>query len=84
MRNDAQIHDYLMAHPDILVAMEQKAQADQDMADEAASQAAVDRLGAKAFFDPKIAYVSGPANAKTTASSCSTTTVPIAGPRSRR
>jgi len=66
VHNDSAIHDYLMAHPDILAAMEQKAQETQDEADETASQDAVDKLGPKAFFDPRVAYITGPANAKRT------------------
>jgi len=60
------IHDYLMSHPDIIVAMNDKFQADQEAADDATRQQAVDKLGQKAFFDPRFAFVSGPANAKHT------------------
>jgi protein-disulfide isomerase len=64
--NDARLHSYLMAHPKL--AYEMQAMADVQEAEEAAkrSQAAVDRLGKKRFFDPAIAYVTGPANAKNT------------------
>lgn len=62
--NDAAIHNYLMAHPELVVAMANKAQAEQDAEDDTARQNAVDALGLKAFFDPKLAYVTGPANAK--------------------
>lgn len=64
--NEAAIHDYLMAHPDIVVAMTDKLQEQQDEADDHASQQAVDKLGLKSFFDPKVAYITGPANAKKT------------------
>src|ERR1700691_1416408 len=58
------IHDYLMAHPEILVDMTNKLQSDQQTQSDNAQQAAVDKLGMKAFFDPKVAFVTGPKNAK--------------------
>jgi len=58
------IHDYLMAHPTILSEMNDKAealaQADQDKA----AAAAMKKLGLNTFFDPKIAFITGPADAK--------------------
>ena len=41
-------------------------QAQQAAADQAKRQAAVDKIGLAKFFDPKLAFVTGPANAKTT------------------
>jgi protein-disulfide isomerase len=64
--NDKAMHDYLMAHPAILVDMQNKLQLDQDQATANAQQAAVNKLGMKAFFDPRLAFITGPANAKTT------------------
>jgi protein-disulfide isomerase len=64
--NDAAIHAYLMDHPSILVDMTNKLQADQSDDDDKARQAAVDKLGMKPFFDPRVAFVTGPADAKTT------------------
>jgi protein-disulfide isomerase len=64
--NDKAIRAYLMGHPSILVDMTNKLQADQAATDDATRQAAVDKLGMKAFFDPRVAFVTGPANAKTT------------------
>ncbi|MGB8366426.1 MAG: DsbA family protein [Rhizomicrobium sp.] len=63
---DAALHDYLMAHPEILVDMQTKLQAEQDAATQETQQDAVDKLGTKAFFDPRFAYITGPANAKRT------------------
>lgn len=60
------IHDYLMTHPEVLIAMSNKLQMQQQAAGDAARQAAVDKLGVKSFFNPDIAFVTGPANAKTT------------------
>ncbi len=57
------VHDYLVSHPEILVDMTTKLQADQDEQTRKARQAAADKLGAKAFFDPKVAFITGPAKA---------------------
>jgi protein-disulfide isomerase len=62
---DAAMHDYLMAHPAILVDMQNKLQLQQDQATADAEQANVNKIGLKAFFDPRVAFVTGPANAKT-------------------
>ena len=64
--NGPAIHAYLMAHPEIVADMSNALQQQQDDAEALASQHAVDKLGVKAFFNPKIAYITGPANAKTT------------------
>ncbi|HEX3430553.1 MAG TPA: DsbA family protein [Rhizomicrobium sp.] len=60
------IHGYLVAHPEVLVEMSSKLQTQQDEQEDSSRQAAVNKLGLKVFFDPKIAFVTGPANAKTT------------------
>jgi protein-disulfide isomerase len=64
--SDKAMHDYLMSHPGILVDMTNKLQESQDTSEDTARQAAVDKLGQKAFFDPRLAFITGPANAKTT------------------
>jgi protein-disulfide isomerase len=53
-----------MSHPDIVFAMSEKAQVEQSDNEERQLQAAVDKIGLQKFFDPRIAYVTGPANAK--------------------
>lgn len=63
---DARIHDYLLANPKILVAMSDKLQNDQQASEDSSRQQAVDKIGLKAFFNPRLAFVMGPANAKTT------------------
>jgi protein-disulfide isomerase len=63
---DARIHDYLLAHPQILADMTNRLQEQQDASDEDVRQRAVQKLGLKPFFNPRVAFVSGPANAKTT------------------
>jgi len=62
--SDARIHEYLMRNPTVLVDMSNKMQADQTAEEDAARQKAVDKIGLKAFFDPKLAFVTGPADAK--------------------
>lgn len=64
--NGNAIRNYLMAHPEVVADMTNELQQQQDDADAMASQKAVDKLGVKAFFNPHIAYITGPANAKTT------------------
>ncbi|HEX9159478.1 MAG TPA: DsbA family protein [Rhizomicrobium sp.] len=60
------VHAYLVSHPEVLAEMTDRLQAKQDEDADSARQAAVNKLGLKAFFDPKVAFVTGPANAKTT------------------
>lgn len=64
--SDSAIHAYLMKHPQVLVDMTNELQAQQQQADDATRQSAVSKLGTKAFFDPRVAFVTGPADAKTT------------------
>jgi len=60
------VHDYLMAHPEILFDMQNELSARQDAADDKARNDALAKLGRGALTDPKVAYVAGPANAKVT------------------
>jgi protein-disulfide isomerase len=60
------LHAFLIAHPGVLVEMTNELQSQQDADDDNARQAAVNKLGMKAFFDPRVAFITGPANAKTT------------------
>lgn len=64
--DDTHIRAYLMSHPELFADMGAKFEASQDEAADRARQEAIDRLGPKTFFDPKLAYVTGPANARTT------------------
>jgi protein-disulfide isomerase len=64
--SDTRIHDYLLNHPQILVQMTNKLQAQQDASADSARQAAVGKLGLKAFFEPRLAFVVGPATARKT------------------
>ncbi len=62
--SDKQFHAYLMTHPEVLIEMQAKMQADSDALETKDTQDAVDKLGLAHVLDPKIAYVTGPANAK--------------------
>jgi protein-disulfide isomerase len=64
--NDRQLQTYLMLHPDLAPAMMGRAQQMDDAKAEARQQAAVDKAGQASLFDPKLAFVTGPANAKKT------------------
>ena len=61
-----QIRAYMLAHPDILVEMSNALQDSQAMAEDRAQQEALRGVGLNAFFDPKVSFVTGPANAKAT------------------
>jgi len=63
--NDSQMQTYLMTHPELGPAMMGAAQAMDDQKQKAAQEAAMKKLGQAAFFDPNIAFVTGPADAKT-------------------
>lgn len=64
--SDQRIHDYLLSHPRILVEVSSKLQAQQDASDDQGRQKAIDKLGLKPFFNPRLAFVTGPANARST------------------
>jgi protein-disulfide isomerase len=61
-----QIQAYLMAHPNIVMDMMTKVQLDQQAEADRAQKEALRRAGLQAFFNPNIAFVTGPANAKAT------------------
>src|SRR5262249_24474681 len=60
------VHDYLLAHPEILVDMTNALQAKQEAEDNKARTTALAQVGMAALLDPKISYVTGPTNAKVT------------------
>jgi protein-disulfide isomerase len=64
--SDARIHDYLLTHPQVLVEVSDKLQAQQDSNGDQARQVAVRKLGLKPFFNPRLAFVTGPEGARTT------------------
>src|SRR5262245_1827400 len=60
------LHEYLLAHPDIIVEMTNRLDTQQAAADDKARTDALFQLGTKVLLDPKVAYVEGPADAKIT------------------
>ena len=64
--NDNQMQAYLLRHADILPVMLNRAQAMEELKQQAEQAAAMKKLGQAAFFDPAVAFVTGPADAKNT------------------
>lgn len=65
-RDGSEIRAYLLDHPQVLAEVSDKLQDVQAAASDQAQQAALRAIGLNSFFDPKIAFVSGPADAKNT------------------
>jgi protein-disulfide isomerase len=63
--NDRQLQTFLMTHPELAPAMMGRAQQLDDQKQAAAQDAAMKKVGRAAFFDPVVAFVTGPADAKT-------------------
>jgi len=63
--NDRQMQTYLMGHSDLASAMLSRAQQLDEVRQRAAQAAAIQKLGQAALFDPAVAFVTGPADAKT-------------------
>src|ERR1051325_6125368 len=64
--DDRHIRQYLIANPQLFAEMAQRLQQQQDDEDEKARQASIAKLGLQTFFDPRVAFVTGPTSAKTT------------------
>lgn len=64
--NDRQMQTYLMLHPDLAMAMMGRYQTLEDEKERAEKAAAMKRVDPAAFFNPAIAFLAGPANAKKT------------------
>ena len=64
--SDDRLHAYLVAHPYLLVEMTEKLQKAEANKDQQGRQAVIEKVGLKRFFDPSVAYITGPANAKNT------------------
>src|SRR5262245_1621018 len=59
------VQEYLLGHPEIIVQMSNRLEAQQNAAEEKARDDALFEVGgAPALLDPKVAYVVGPADAK--------------------
>ena len=63
--NDRQMQTYLMQHPDLAMAMMGQAQVQDEQKQKTAQAAAMKKIGQAALFNPALAFVTGPANAKT-------------------
>lgn len=61
-----QIRGYIMAHPEVLADASDKYQEEEDARDDQTRQDAVNKLGLKTFFNPSLAFVTGPVRARTT------------------
>jgi protein-disulfide isomerase len=64
--NEAQLRAYLLSHPTIAGEMNDAAQQAEDTRTAAANAAAIKKVGMDAFFNPRIAFVTGPVNAPNT------------------
>ena len=62
--NDRQKQTYLMMHPELAPAMMGRAQVLDDQKQAAAQDAAMKKVGQAAFFNPAVAFVTGPSDAK--------------------
>jgi protein-disulfide isomerase len=58
------IRTYLLSHPELVSQMNDLLQAKQQAETDRAAAAALQKIGMAAFFDPKLAFVAGPADAK--------------------
>ncbi|HWC63082.1 MAG TPA: DsbA family protein [Rhizomicrobium sp.] len=59
-----QIRAYLLSHPGLISEMSDRYQAEQQAQQDKLAAAAMKKIGLAAFFDPRIAFVSGPPDAK--------------------
>jgi protein-disulfide isomerase len=64
--NDRQMQTYLMQHPELALAMMGRHEALEKEKEVAQREATLAKVGQAAFFDPRIAFVTGPADAKKT------------------
>lgn len=60
----ANIRAYLLNHPELIAEMTDRLQKQQDADDAARAAAALKKVGMAPFFDTKVAFVTGPADAK--------------------
>jgi protein-disulfide isomerase len=58
------IRGYLLSHPEILSEMTDRLQMQQEAQDKAKAAAAMKKIGMAAFFDDRVAFITGPADAK--------------------
>jgi len=58
------IRAYMLGHPELVAEMTEQLQKQEEAADDAKQAAALKKIGLAPFFDTKIAFVTGPADAK--------------------
>ncbi len=60
------IREYLLANPGLVAEMDQRLAAQNQENQQKNAALAMEKIGLSAFFDPKIAFITGPANAQKT------------------
>jgi protein-disulfide isomerase len=65
-RSGNDIRAYLLSHPELVQQMSDSLQARQQADSDQAAAAALKKVGMTPFFDPKVAFVTGPSDAKKT------------------
>jgi protein-disulfide isomerase len=61
---ESNIRAYLLSHPELVAEMTDRLQKQEEAAEEAKAAAAMKKIGMAPFFDNKVAFVTGPADAK--------------------
>ncbi len=64
--NDRQMQVYMMTHPELAAAMMGRHQQMEELKAQAEKDSALRKIGKAAYFDPKVAFVTGPVDAKNT------------------
>jgi len=64
--NDRQMQTYLMTHPELAAAMMGRHQMLEEQKAQLEKTATLRKIGKAAYFDPKVAFVTGPVDAKNT------------------
>jgi protein-disulfide isomerase len=64
--NDRQMQTYLMTHPELAAAMMGRHQMLEEQKAQVEKTAALRKIGKAAYFDPRVAFVTGPVDAKNT------------------
>jgi protein-disulfide isomerase len=65
-RGTSDIHAYLLSHPELVAEMTDRLQQKQQAESDLAAATALKKIGMTPFFDPKLAFVTGPGDAKKT------------------
>ena len=65
-RGTSDIHAYLLSHPELVAEMTERLQQKQQAESDLAAAMALKKIGMAPFFDSKLAFVTGPSDAKKT------------------